>query len=294
MDTVVVKIGGATGVDASSVSQDIASLAAMGQRLVVVHGASGATDRLAEQAGVPVRRLTSPNGHTSRYTNPEMLDLYVAAAAGQMNKGLVARLQHLGCNAFGVSGADGRLLQAQRKGALRTVEQGRQRIVRDDFSGQIIGSNPDILRVLLQADYVPVVAPLALGCEGELLNVDGDRVAAHLASVLGARALVILSNVPGLLSAYPDERSLVRRVPAGQLAQASVMAQGRMKTKILAADEALRGGVRQVILADSRRTNPLQAALAGEGTVIGDDAGLMTGLPISWPMPAAQQLVEGN
>lgn len=271
MNPIVIKLGGAAGVDAAAVCADVAELAAKGWPLVLVHGTSAAADALAAKCRLPVRHITSPSGHVSRYTDPEMLELYVAAAAGQVNKGLVAELQRLGCNAAGLSGVDGRLLVARRKDAVRAVEAGRQRIIRDDYTGQLEAANGDLLRLLLSAGYTPVIAPLALGTAGERLNVDGDRAAALLAGALGASALVILSNVPGLLRDYPDEGSLIRQVPASELGLVEGFAQGRMKKKLLAAREALTAGVATVILADSRRPNPIRAALMGEGTVIGDD-----------------------
>jgi [amino group carrier protein]-L-2-aminoadipate 6-kinase len=270
MNPIVIKLGGAAGVDAEAVLADVAALAAEGQPVVLVHGTSAAADALAQRAGVPVRHITSPSGHVSRYTDPEALELYVAAAAGQVNKGLVANLQKLGCNAVGLSGVDGRLLVARRKEAVRAVENGRQRIIRDDYTGQLESANGDLLRLLLASGFTPVIAPLALGLEGERLNVDGDRAAALVAGVLGASALVLLSNVPGLLASFPDESSLLRHLPPEQLGRAEEMAQGRMKKKILAAREALGAGVSAVIIADSRRSQPIRAALAGEGTVIAD------------------------
>ncbi len=272
MYPIIIKLGGAAGVDAEAVLADVAALAAEGWPVVLVHGTSAAADALAARAGVPVRHITSPSGHVSRYTDPDMLELYVAAAAGQVNKALVARLQGLGCNAAGLSGVDGRLLVARRKDAVRAVENGRQRIIRDDYTGQIESADGGLLRLLLDAGYTPVIAPLALGTQGERLNVDGDRAAAMLAGALDARALIILSNVPGLLANFPDESSLVRRVEPSRLDAVEGLAQGRMKKKLLAAREALARGVPAVILADSRRPNPVRAALAGEGTVIGKSA----------------------
>jgi len=266
----VIKAGGGAGVDIEAVCRDVAALAAAGRQVVLLHGTSAAADALAAQAGVPVRALTSPSGHVSRYTDPEALEIYVAAAAGQVNKRITATLQGLGCNAVGLSGVDGRLLLAERKEAVRTVEAGRQRIVRDDFTGKLTTANSDLLRLLLDAGYTPVIAPLALGAQAERLNVDGDRAAALVAASLHATTLVILSNVPGLLADFPDEASLVRHVPADRLDWAEGLAQGRMKKKILAAREAMAGGVRTVILADSRLPQPVQAALAGGGTVIGE------------------------
>jgi acetylglutamate/LysW-gamma-L-alpha-aminoadipate kinase len=306
-DILVVKVGGGAGVDAAAVCRDVAQLSAAGQPVVLVHGASAAADTLAGRVGLPVRHLTSPSGHVSRYTDPATLEVYVAAAAGQVNKTLVGTLQALGCNALGLSGLDGRLLTAQRKEAVRAVENGRQRVVRDDYTGQLQGANGDLLRMLLAAGYVPVVAPVALGAVGEPLNVDGDRAAALIAGALGAARLVILSNVPGLLARFPDESSLVRHVPAERLDAAEGMAQGRMKKKVLAGREALAAGVRQVLLADSRQPQPILSALAGQGTALGapheagaSDAGASdaSALPLTWPLPAthawAAQSGEGG
>jgi acetylglutamate/LysW-gamma-L-alpha-aminoadipate kinase len=271
MQPIVIKLGGAAGVNTESVLADVAGLVAEGWPVVLVHGTSAAADALAERAGVPSRRITSPSGHVSRYTDPETLEIYVAAAAGQVNKSFVADLQRMGCNAIGLSGVDGRLLVARRKDAVRAVENGRQRIIRDDYTGQIETANGDLLRLLLDTGYTPVIAPLALGLVGERLNVDGDRAAATLATALDAASLIILSNVPGLLASYPDETSLIHRVDPAHLDMVEGLAQGRMKKKLLAAAEALAAGVQAVILADSRRSQPVRAALAGRGTVIAGD-----------------------
>ena len=124
MNPIVIKLGGAAGVDAEAVCADVAALVAEGWPLVLVHGTSAAADALAAHVGLPVRHITSPSGHVSRYTDPEMLELFVAAAAGQVNKSLTAGVQRLGCNAAGLSGVDGRLLVARRKDAVRAVEGG--------------------------------------------------------------------------------------------------------------------------------------------------------------------------
>jgi acetylglutamate/LysW-gamma-L-alpha-aminoadipate kinase len=272
-EILVVKMGGSAGVDVDSVCADIAALAQNGRQIVLVHGTSAAVDRLSERVGVPRRTLQSPSGHVSRYTDPETLELYIMAANGQVNTQLTARLQALSVNALGLSGVDGRLMAAQRKEAVRAIDpsSGRQRIVRDDFTGKIERINVELLRLLLTSGYLPVIAPLAISQACEPLNVDGDRAAAMIAAALGAQTLVILTNVAGLLARFPDESSLVRHVPRAALARALDMAGGRMKKKILAAQEAIEGGVQRVLLADSRRPQPIQTALAGEGTAITHD-----------------------
>ena len=120
-----------------------------------------------------------------------------------------------------------------------------------------------LLHQLLDAGYMPVIAPLALSHEGECLNVDGDRAAAAVASALHASALVLLTNVPGLLRNPDDPSTLIRAIPAAQLTDSMEYARGRMRKKLLGAQEALHGGVPRVLIAAS-----LQDALNGAGTTI--------------------------
>jgi acetylglutamate/LysW-gamma-L-alpha-aminoadipate kinase len=136
-------------------------------------------------------------------------------------------------------------------------------------SGKIERVNAPLLRTLVSAGYVPVVAPLAVSFEGEALNVDGDRVAAAISSALKAQALIILSNVPGLMRRFPDESTIIPRILAEQAPQAlDLYAQGRMKKKVLGAIEALNDGVGSVVIADGRVPRPVYRALDGQGTVI--------------------------
>lgn len=269
-ETIVIKVGGGAGVDVDAVCADVAALVHAGQYVILMHGTSAAADALAARMGVPARTLQSPSGFVSRYTDPETLEIYTMAAAGQVNKQIVTKLQALGVNAIGLTGVDGKLLGAKRKDAVRAIDPttGRQRVVRDDFTGRVDHVNAGLLRLLLDNGYTPVVAPLALGEECERLNVDGDRAAAQIASALRAETLIILTNVPGLLARFPDESSLIRHIGQGELERAIEIAGGRMKKKVLAAQEAIEGGVRRVVLGDSRRAQPVQAAAAGEGTVV--------------------------
>ncbi|MBI5653214.1 MAG: [LysW]-aminoadipate kinase [Chloroflexi bacterium] len=220
------------------------------------------------QLGQPAKHVTSPQGFTSRYTDRATLEIYVMAACGKINTFLVERLQKLGVNAIGLSGVDGRLMEGARKDAIRIVENGRQRILRDDYTGKVEKVNADLLRVLLERNYVPVIAPLAISYQGDALNVDGDRASAMIAGALGADQLIILTNVPGLLQNFPDEASLIAKIDKHRVEQSISFAEGRMKKKVLGASEALALNVRQVIFADGRVEQPIQRALEGMGTVI--------------------------
>ena len=263
--TLVVKIGGGAGVVTTTLVKEIAQCVADGQQIVVVHGASDLTNELSERLGHPARMITSPYGMVSRYTDGETLRIYAMVAAGQINTELVANLQQQGVNALGLAGVDGRLLLARRKSVVRSVTQdGRVQILRDDYTGQVERVNVVLLSQLLNAGYTPVIAPLALSHEGERLNVDGDRAASAIASALHANALIIMTNVPGLLSDPEDSATLIRTIPAERLADHMKYARGRMRKKLLGAQEALQGGVPRVCIGS---TSLLQV-LHGSGTTI--------------------------
>jgi acetylglutamate/LysW-gamma-L-alpha-aminoadipate kinase len=264
----VVKLGGTEGVDFSAICNDAAALLKQGIQLVFVHGGSAEANSLGEALGSPPRMITSPSGYTSRYTDRKTLEIFLMAVNGKVNSLLTEQLQMRDVNAFGLCGLDGRLLQATRKDSIQSIENGKRKIIRDDYTGKIDGVNTHLLLLLLESGYLPVIAPVAVSEKGEALNVDADRAAAMVASALKAESLLLLTAVPGLMKNFPDESTLIRQLPQGQLAMASEAAQGRMKKKILGAQEALQGGVSRVIIADGRIQNPISNAFAGNGTVI--------------------------
>ena len=100
------------------------------------------------------------------------------------------------------------------------------------------------------------------------MNVDADRAAAIIAGQLGCELLIMLTAVPGLMRKFPDINTIIRTLPRAQLGDAKQFAKGRMKKKVLGAEEALQGGVGKVIIADGGIENPIGQALEGHGTVI--------------------------
>jgi acetylglutamate/LysW-gamma-L-alpha-aminoadipate kinase len=271
---IVVKIGGAEGINYDLVADDVAELVKAGQPLVIVHGGSALTNEVATVLGHPPQFVTSVSGFSSRRTDRRTLEIFEMVYCGQMNKGIVERLQQRGVNAVGLSGIDGRLWEGPRKEAIKIIdEHGKRRVLRDDYTGKVEKVNVDLLRALLDAGYTPVLTPPAISNAGEAINVDGDRAAAATAIALHAEALIMLSNVPGLLEDYPDEDSLIRHIPGEKLDSFMAVAQDRMKKKVMGAGEALAGGVTRVIFGDARIEQPIQKALAGAGTVIGEAVG---------------------
>jgi acetylglutamate/LysW-gamma-L-alpha-aminoadipate kinase len=187
---------------------------------------------------------------------------------GQLNKMWVEKFQRIGVNAVGLSGLDGRIFEGTRKDTLRIRVDGRRLVLRDDWTGTVERVNTSLLRLLLDAGYFPVLTPPGASSGGEAINVDGDRAAAMVAGAFGAETLVILSDVPGLLRAFPDESTLITSIPRAQAGQFMTVAEGRMKKKVLGATEAIAGGVHKVIFADGRIDEPVTRALAGGGTHI--------------------------
>ncbi|MHB1261822.1 MAG: [LysW]-aminoadipate kinase [Thermoplasmatota archaeon] len=261
----VVKLGGGANLDIDAVLRD---LAALQRPWVLVHGGNAELNDVSEKLGHKPRFVTSPGGYTSRVTDLETIRLIQMVYRGRINGDLVLRLQALGVNAIGLSGVDGRLWQAERKEAIRVVENGRKFLLRDDYTGKIVRVNVDLLRLLLSNGYRPVLTLPALASDGSAVNVDGDRAAAAVAAALGAPELIILSNVPGLLRDVNDPASLIASISKTDLASGQSVALDRMKKKLLGAEEALAGGVAKVILGSANRATPVQDALAGVGTVI--------------------------
>lgn len=266
---IVVKVGGSVGIDYDAVCTDIANLVQAGQRLVLVHGGSHLTNQVATALGHPPQFVTSPSGYTSRLTDRAALEIFEMVYCGQINKNIVERLQRCGVNAIGLSGIDGRLWQGRRKKAIRVLENGRKRIIRNSHTGRVDEVNTQLLNNLLDAGMLPVLTPPAISYDGEAMNVDGDRAAGATAVALGASELIILSNIPGVLRDFPDETSLIPYLDRGDIAEVSrTAAAGRMRIKLLGAQEALSGGVQRVVLGDARQARPVNNALAGAGTVI--------------------------
>ncbi|GAB4386230.1 MAG: [LysW]-aminoadipate kinase [Phycisphaerales bacterium] len=266
-ELIVIKIGGGRGIDLAPLADEFARLVRSGLRAVLVHGGSHETDLLAEALGHPPQRIVSPSGHESRRTDRRTLEIFEMAYCGKVNKGLVERLRAGGVDAVGLSGLDGGIWIGSRKDSIRAVMDGRVVIVRDDLSGRVERVDTSLLTFLLESGRTPVLTPPAVTPDGTAINVDADRAAALTAVALGASELLLLSNVPGVLADASDPESLITLVDEANLAQVRDAARGRMKNKVLAAKEALSGGVRRVVIGSAQGEDAISKARAGTGTV---------------------------
>lgn len=262
---IVIKLGGSAGIDQG---RFLADLARLSRPYMLVHGANVELDALMRRVGKEPRLVTSSSGQVSRYTDQETMDLFLMVYAGKVNKRMVEALQGHGVNAVGLTGLDGGLARGRRKPRIRVVEEGKPKMLDGDYAGSIETIDTRLIELLLASGYVPVLTPPALSQDGVAINVDGDKLAMELAVALGAPALLIFSNTAGLLADLADPASTVAEIDLEELEAGLAVAQGRMKKKVLAAADAVRRGVGEVILADANRPDAINAALAGEGTRI--------------------------
>jgi len=264
----LIKAGGGREINWNGVCADIAALRAS-EPVVLVHGASTLRDELAARLSVPVRTVVSPSGVTSVYTDRAAIEVFLMAYAGLANKRIVARLLAHGVPAVGLSGVDGRLWEAAAKKDIPVVENGKTRLLRDNLTGRVERVNEALLRLLLDAGYVPVLCAPAISGQNEIVNTDNDQAAAVMAGALGIDRVVYLFEAPGLLRDPGDEGSRIGRVGREAIDAVLPFAQGRMKRKILGAKKALEAGVKTVCFGDGRIDRPVWSALEGQGTVFG-------------------------
>jgi acetylglutamate/LysW-gamma-L-alpha-aminoadipate kinase len=163
---------------------------------------------------------------------------------------------------------DGGLLQGRRKEAIRYIENGKVKVLRDDHTGTVETVNTHLLELLMKGGYIPLVTIPIESEDHGALNADADRVAASIATAMKADTLILLTNKPGLLKDVEDPSSIIRSVSRNNIDDAMDIAEGRMKKKILAAREAIEGGVGMVVVSSANVEGPLTRALKGEGTVI--------------------------
>ena len=179
--------------------------------------------------------------------------------SGKINKMIVRMLQKHGINAVGLSGVDGKLIQAERKKKLIVInEKGRKMVIDGGYTGKIKEINSELIRSIVDQGYVPVISPIAISEECDFLNVDGDRAAAYVAGSMQSDKILFLTNVDGLLM----EEKLVRKLSLLEAREILPKIGFGMEKKILAATEALEMGVKEALIANGKKENPISAAIA--------------------------------
>lgn len=261
----ILKIGGGAELLAETAqtnfARDVARFAEQNE-IIIVNGGNSLLTKIQTERGIAPRMITSERGEKSRFTDAPTIEL-LKEVYGGVNRKLVELLRSSGVKAQGFFGSEQKLLLATQHGKQRIVEEGKIKIVAGDLTGKLESVNVEVLKNLLAQKIIPVLTPPAITSEDVEVNVDGDKIAAKVATTLRADKLIFFSNTPGLLRDVNDEASLV---PEIKIAEADQYAEGRMKKKILSAARAVEAGVGEVMFADGRRENSISDALAGMGT----------------------------
>lgn len=233
--------------------------------VVIVHGGGKEVTKVCKQLGKEPKFVTSPSGIKSRYTDKETVEIFTMVMAGRINKAIVQMLQKNGINAIGLSGVDGRIIQAERKKKLLIVnEKGRKQAIDGGYTGKIKEINSKLIKSLLEQGLTPVISPVAISEESEFLNVDGDRAAANVAGKIGSDKVLFITNVDGLLM---DDK-LVTKLTLAEAKEIRPKIGPGMEKKILASTEALDMGVKEALIANGQKENPISSAISHENCTV--------------------------
>lgn len=266
---VVVKLGGKVlEENLSMLTQDIQNNLSNNQ-FVLVHGGGREVTEIASKMGKNQKFVLSPRGFRSRYTDKETIEIYTMVMMGSVNKRIITDLQRKGICSVGLSGMDGSLVKAKRKKRIIIVDdRGRKRVIDGGYTGQINEVHPKFLRLLLKNGCVPVVAPIAISEEFEPLNVNGDRMAAHIAGALKADKILLLTDVSGIMM---DGKQL-SQTTASELEKTLPEVGHGMMTKAYSAIEAINLGVDEVVISSGLEKKSITRSLSqNRGTVVSRD-----------------------
>lgn len=256
---VVVKYGGNAMVNEElkrQVMEDIVLLWLIGVKVVLVHGGGPEISELMNRLG---KKAEFVDG--LRVTDRETVDIVQMVLAGKVNKSLVTLLETMGGKAMGISGMDGRLIEATMKDE------------RLGFVGEITNVNIAPVADLLEKGYIPVVSTVGCDAEGNIYNINGDTAAAYLAGAIGAERLIMMTDITGILRDRNDPSSLIPSVTvahAAKLKEEGIVS-GGMIPKVDCCIEAISKGVQNVVIMDGRVPHSILMELLtdeGAGTMV--------------------------
>ena len=256
---VVVKYGGNAMINAMlkhQVMEDIVLLSLIGVKVVLVHGGGPEISETMQKLGKQAEFVDG-----LRVTDQETVDIVQMVLAGKINKTLVNLLQMNGGKAMGISGMDGRLIEAK---------------IRDErlgYVGDVVHVNIEPVTDLLEKGYIPVISTIGCDRDGNTYNINGDTAAAHIAGALGAERLIMLTDIAGILRDRNDPASLIPSITideARQLREDGVIS-GGMIPKVECCIDAIHRGVKNAIIMDGRIPHSILMEILtdeGAGTMV--------------------------
>ncbi|AAM25626.1 MULTISPECIES: acetylglutamate kinase [Caldanaerobacter] len=262
--TVVIKYGGSAMLDCNlkkMVMQDVVLMKFVGLNPVIVHGGGPEISSFLKKLGIESKFV---NG--LRVTDEKTAEIVEMVLVGKINKEIVSMINELGGMAVGISGKDGKLLKAEKD--LSNGDLG--------YVGKIVEVNIEVIEMLIDRGYIPVIAPVSFGDDGKTYNVNADTAAGKIAEALKAEKLILLTDVEGVLENVEDKTSLISRMDLEHAKKLmdSGRINGGMIPKLKCCIKAVENGVKRAHIIDGRLTHSLLLEIftdEGIGTMIGKE-----------------------
>lgn len=268
--TIVIKYGGHAMVNPELeelVLKDIILMKLVGMNPVVVHGGGPLINKWLKKVDIKAEFV---NG--LRVTDEATMEIVEMVLVGKVNKGIVNLINKFGGKAVGLCGKDGRLITAKKKQTIVKDNKGMETVQDIGLVGEVAEIKPDLIHSLTKEGYIPVVAPIGFGTEGETLNINADYVAGALGGALKAHKLVLLTDVEGIyLGDGPD--TIASKLMAAEVPELITKGtiKGGMIPKVESCLSALSNGVENVHIVDGRRPHSLLLEIftkEGIGTMV--------------------------
>lgn len=264
--TIVIKYGGNAMTDPAlqdCFARDVVLLKLVGMNPVVVHGGGPQINDLLDRLG---KKGTFIQG--MRVTDEETMDVVEMVLGGQVNKEIVNLINRHGGKAVGLTGQDGNFIRARK--LLMQNKEIPGEFIDIGSVGDITAIDPSLIAFLDTGDFIPVIAPIGVGADGETYNINADVVAGKLAEILGAEKLILLTNTPGVLDKAGNLLTGLTPKQVDEMVEDGTLS-GGMLPKISSALDAARSGVKSVHIIDGRVEHALLLEVLtdeGVGTLI--------------------------
>ncbi|GBE56609.1 acetylglutamate kinase [archaeon BMS3Bbin16] len=268
---VVIKYGGHAMLNEELMDttiKDSILLKYVGMKPIIVHGGGPEITAAMEKFGKKAEFIEG-----LRITDAETLDITKMVLVGKINTDIVSRINKFGGKGIGLSGKDGRFIMAKKKERHKVTRGGVEHEVDLGFVGVVDRINPEVLEILTERDYIPVISPIGMTDDGQGFNINSDTVAGDIAATIGAKKLIVLTDVDGVLRDVGDKDSLIKRLipeEVSDLKRQGVIA-GSMIPKVDACVAAVKGGVEKTHIINGSVTHSILLELftdEGIGTMI--------------------------
>lgn len=271
--SVVIKYGGNAMVEPGlqqSFARDVVLMKLVGINPVVVHGGGPQIGSLLDKLNI---KSSFVDG--MRVTDSETMDVVEMVLGATINKEIVGAINNCGGKAVGITGKDGRLIQARKLSVTRLLpEMQAPEIIDIGHVGDVEHIDTEIIEILQQSNFIPVIAPIGVGPDGESYNINADLVAGRMAQVLGAEKLILLTNVAGLLDADGQVLTGLSTDEVDKLIADGTI-RGGMLPKVRCALDAINGGVDSAHIIDGRVPHAVLLEIftdVGVGTLLTNSA----------------------